>query len=294
MIEATLIWNDPRDARWDGDAAASGRATIAAADAVARADPGLTRVLGGVTAGDAETLARLGDAGALDRFDAVQVRGFPLDWSLWPVDAWPDVIAETAAAAPSHRIWAEAGAGSFGAEEVQVMGLDSTIALLDGRVDRLFWNGLFDLPRGWGVDSRHREAEGSSYYRLFYLGLVREDGSPKAALEHVLRHTPALGIAQAFAQDDARLGDAVGWLQRLGVRRISTTLPYAGSLQPGWQDWADRLMAALAPFETTLTFRLTPDPLALADDRPDTGAFADFCAEAVGRYAVNRAEALVA
>ncbi len=294
MIEAALIWNDPRDVRWNGDAAAGARATIAAADAVAHADPGLTRVLGGVAAGDAETLARLGDAGVLDRFDAVLVRGFPLDWSLWPVDAWPDVIAETAAALPNHRTWAEAGAGSFGAEEVQVMGLDSTIALLGGRVDRLFWNALFDLPRGWGADSRHREAEGSSYYRLFYLGLVREDGSAKAALEHVLRHTPALGISQAFARDDARLDDAVSWLQRLGVRRVITALSHADSLQPGWQDWADRLMAALAPFETTLTFRLTPDPLALADDRPDAGAFADFCAAAVGRYAVAKTEALVA
>ncbi len=294
MIEAALIWNDPRDVRWGGDAAASAHATIAAADAVARADPDLTRVLGGVSAGDAETLARLGDAGALDRFDAVLVRGFPLDWSLWPVDAWHDVIAETAAALPDHRIWAEAGAGSFGAEEVQVLGLDSTLALLGGRVDRLFWNALFDQPRAWGADSRHREAEGSSYYRLFYLGLVREDGSPKAALEHVLRHTPALGIAQAFAREDARLEETVRWLQRLGVGRISTTLSYADSLRPGWQDWTDRLLAALAGFETTLTFRLTPDPLALADDRPDAGAFAGFCAAAVGRHAAAKAEALVA
>ncbi len=32
-----------------------------------------------------------------------------------------------------------------------------------------------DLPRGWEATTRHKEAEGSSYYRHFHMGLLRED-----------------------------------------------------------------------------------------------------------------------
>ncbi len=52
------------------------------------------------------------------------------------------------------------------------------------------------------------------------------------------------------------------------------------------QDWADRLMATLAPFEMTRTFRPTLDPLALAEDRHGVGAFAGFRAATVDRDAV--------
>jgi hypothetical protein len=57
---------------------------------------------------------------------------------------------------------------------------------------------LYDLPRAWPATTRHREAEGSSYYRHFYMGLLREDGSPKRALDLFPRFTPVLGICQWF------------------------------------------------------------------------------------------------
>jgi beta-xylosidase len=120
---------------------------------------------------------------------------------------WPNKIAEIEAAAPNHEIWAtEVGVGSFGAEEVQVFGVNRTAELLVGRVPRIFWYSLFDLPQSWGATTRHREAEGSSYYRHFYMGLIREDGTPKLAMEHYARHAQDMGLMQWFHYHDPRLG----------------------------------------------------------------------------------------
>ena len=48
-------------------------------------------------------------------------------------------------------VWVtECGASSFGAEEIQVWGLDRTAELLIGRAPRIHWYSLFDLPRTWG------------------------------------------------------------------------------------------------------------------------------------------------
>ena len=59
----------------------------------------------------------------------------------------------------------------------------------------------------------NREAEGSSYYRHFYMGLLREDGSPKLALQDFANYTPGLGICQWFHFEDHRLDDAVRWMK---------------------------------------------------------------------------------
>jgi hypothetical protein len=68
-----------------------------------------------------------------------------------------DKIAEIEAVAPDHEIWAtEVGVGSFGAEEVQVFGVDRTAELLVGRVPRIFWYSLFDLPQRGGDDAAPR------------------------------------------------------------------------------------------------------------------------------------------
>ena len=54
---------------------------------------------------------------------------------------------------PGKELWVtEVGVGSFGAEEVQQFGLNRTAELLLGRVPRVFWYSLFDLPRDMGSD----------------------------------------------------------------------------------------------------------------------------------------------
>ncbi|TIP96984.1 MAG: beta-xylosidase, partial [Mesorhizobium sp.] len=70
-------------------------------------------------------------------------------------------------------VWvSEVGVSSFGAEEVQLWGLRRSAELLLGNAARVQWYSLYDLPREWGATTRHREAEGSSYYRHFYMGLL--------------------------------------------------------------------------------------------------------------------------
>ena len=295
MIEAAMIWNEPNnkshwDPELDPDWAIFATTVTEAAKAIHAVNPAVKRVLGGISPIDPHFINRLRGQGVLDHLDVIAVHGFPLDWNLWPIDEWPQRIAEIEAVAPDHEIWAtEVGVGSFGAEEVQVFGVNRTAELLLGRVPRLFWYSLFDLPQSWGATTRHKEAEGSSYYRHFYMGLIREDGTPKLALEHFARHTPQMGIMQWFHFEDPRLDNAVEWMRRLGVTHLRTGLSWADSYRPGWEKWFDRQMEALEEFETTVTFCFTPEHLGVAPHHTscpqDPLYFADFCARMIERYA---------
>jgi beta-xylosidase len=172
---------------------------------------------------------------------------------------------------------------------VQDFGLTRTANLLIDRVERIHWYSLFDLPRAWPATTRHREAEGSSYYRHFYMGLVREDGSPKQACRTFAAFTPALGICQWFHFEDPRLDEGVRWLRQLGVRQVRTGLSWADSLRPGADRWFDRLMSSLDGFDLTVTFCFTPESHGLKPHHTSPPraihAFANFCADMVRRYA---------
>jgi beta-xylosidase len=295
MLEAAMIWNEPNNkSHWDPELdpewSIFSTTVIEAGKAIQSVNPGVKRVLGGISPIDPHFINRLKGNGVLDQVDVVAVHGFPLDWNLWPIHEWPNKIAEIEAVAPNHQIWAtEVGVGSFGAEEVQVFGVNRTAELLVGRVPRVFWYSLFDLPQSWGATTRHREAEGSSYYRHFYMGLIREDGTPKLALEHFAKHSPGMGLMQWFHFEDPRLDDAVRWMRRLGVTHLRTGLSWADSYRPGWESWFDRQMDALAEFETTVTFCFTPESEGVVPHHTsparDPMYFADFCARMIDRYA---------
>ena len=145
------------------------------------------------------------------------------------------------------------------------------------------------MPRAWPATTRHREAEGSSYYRHFYMGLLREDGTPKRAVKHFASLTPRFGICQWFHFEDPRLEDAVAWLHRLGVRHVRTGLSWADWLRPDAERWFDRVMLALDGFDVTATFCFTPEHLGLRTHHTspprDVRQFADFCATMTRRYA---------
>jgi len=295
-----MIWNEPNNkSHWnpelDPDWSIYADTVIRAGSAIAEMNPDMTRVLGGMSPIDPNWVQRMRDHGALDQVDVVAVHGFPLDWNLWPIHAWPDKIAEIEAVVPDKPIWAtEVGVGSFGAEEVQVFGIDKTAELLLGRVPQVYWYSLFDLPQEWGAETRHREAEGSSYYRHFYMGLIREDGTPKPALEHYARYADRMGLMQWFHFEDPRLDDAVRWMKDLGVRKLRTGLSWADSFRPGALDWFDRQMEALADFEVLVTFCFTPEHLGVQAHHTscakDPQEFADFCAWMIDRYAPASAE----
>jgi beta-xylosidase len=225
----------------------------------------------------------------LDRLDAVALHGFPLDWNHWTIHEWPEKIAEIRAVTDLPLWISEVGVSSFGAEEVQDWGLKRTAELLIGRAERIHWYSLYDLPRAWPATTRHREAEGSSYYRHFYMGILREDGAPKLALKHFDGFTPELGLCQWFHFHDHRLDDAVRWLKKLGVRYLRTGLSWSDSLRPGALEWFDRQMRALEPFEVTLTFCFTPESRGVRPHHTsppkEIGEFAEFCARMTRRYA---------
>lgn len=217
------------------------------------------------------------------------MHGFPLDWNLWPIQAWPAKIDEIRTVTPLPIWVSEVGVSSFGAEEVQAWGVDRTAELLVGRTPRIHWYSLYDLPRAWPATTRHKETEGSSYYRHFDMGLLREDGTPKLAAPRFARHTPAIGICQWFHFEDHRLNDAVHWLKRLGVRYLRTGLSWADSLRPNALAWFDQQMGALSDFDVTVTYCFTPEHRGIAPHHtipPQVvEEFAEFCATMTHRYA---------
>ena len=296
MIEAVKIWNEPNNkSHWDPEIDPDWRlfaeTAIAAGQAIAAEAPGLTRVLGGISPIDPGFIRNMAGRGVLDHVDVIAVHGFPLDWNLWPIHEWPARIEEIRAVT-SLPVWVtEVGVSSFGAEEVQAWGLERTANLLIGKAPRIHWYSLYDLPRAWVATTRHREAEGSSYYRHFYMGILREDGSPKPAAEIYPRYAGEMGICQWFHFEDHRLDDAVAWLKRLGVRHLRTGLSWADSFRPNALDWFDRQMDALAGFDVTLTFCFTPEHRGIAPHHTSPPQvkeeFAEFCAAMIRRYAAQ-------
>jgi beta-xylosidase len=293
MIEAAMLWNEPNNkSHWDPevDPGWTRFAELAstAGHAIAAQAPGLTRVLGGISPIDPGFIQHLARAGVLDAVDAVAVHGFPLDWNHWPIDEWPRRLDEIHAVT-ALPVWVtEVGASSFGAEEVQRWALERTAALLTGRAPRIHWYSLYDLPRAWEATTRHKEAEGSSYYRHFHMGLLREDGTPKLALEAFAAHAASFGLCQWFHHRDHRLDEAVGWMRRLGVRTLRTGLSWADRCRPDGLAWLDRLMDSLAEFEVTVTFCFTPEHLGIRPHHtsaPRRAAdYAEFCCEMLDRY----------
>lgn len=289
-----MLWNEPNNkSHWDLELdpgwTAFADMAVRAGRAIRSVHPTLPRVLGGMSPIDPGFLRLLEAQGVLDAVDAVAVHGFPLDWNHWPIHEWPLRIAEIRAVT-TLPVWvSEVGVSSFGAEEVQAWGLARTAELLEGRAPRVHWYSLYDLPRAWPATTRHREAEGSSYYRHFHMGLLREDGTPKPAADLFPAYTPWMGICQWFHFEDHRLDDAVAWMKRLGVTYVRTGLSWADGLRPGADAWFDRMMAALADFEVTVTFCFTPESEGLAPHHTspprDPDRFADFCARMVERYA---------
>ncbi len=293
MIEAAMIWNEPNNkSHWDIDIDPDWRrfAEMArlAGDAIGGAAPGLTRVLGGISPIDPLFMANMQGQGVLDHVDAVAVHGFPLDWNHWMIDEWPAKLREIQAVTDLPLWVSEVGISTFGAEEVQEFGLRRTAGLLAGRAPRLHWYSLYDLPAAWPATTRHREAEGSSYYRHFHMGLLREDGSPKRAAKIFSEFTPLLGICQWFHFEDHRLEDTVRWLKTLGVTYLRTGLSWADSFRPDAMAWFDRQMRALEPFDITLTFCFTPEHRGLLPHHTSPPLvpeeFADFCAAMIRRY----------
>lgn len=294
MVEAVMLWNEPNNlSHWDFKIDPTWKMfadmAIAGARAIRKVNPDLKIVLGGISPIDPNFVQLMKSYGLLDEVDVVAVHGFPLDWNHWSIHEWPHKLDEIRSVT-EKPIWvSEAGASSFGAEEVQVFGLQKTAELLLPRVDRVHWYSLFDLPATWTATTRHKESEGSAYYRHYYMGLVREDGSPKSA---AFVFPEGLGICQWFHFEDHRLDLGVEWLRKLNVRHLRTGVSWADWFRPSSEAWFDRQMAALDEFDVTLTLCFTPEHLGVAPHytSPPKAVedFAEFATWAISRYAGGR------
>ncbi len=291
MVEAVMLWNEPNnlshwDFKIDPEWKMFAAMTIAAARAIRRVNPELTIALGGISPIDPHFIRLMGSHGVLDEIDLIAVHGFPLDWNHWKIQEWPKKIEEIREVTKLPVWVSEAGASSFGAEEVQLFGLQKTAELLLPIVERVHWYSLFDLPATWTATTRHKEAEGSAYYRHYYMGLVREDGTPKPAAE---RFPEGMGICQWFHFEDPRFESGLEWLRKLNVRYLRTGVSWADFFRPQAQEWFDRQMAGLEEFETTMTLCFTPEHLGLAPHYTSPPKspedFAEFAVWAVERYA---------
>jgi beta-xylosidase len=295
VVEAVVLWNEPNNlSHWnfhlDPEWRRYAEMVKMASHAIRSANADLPIVLGGVSSCDCDFLRTMANHGVMEHVDVVGVHGFPLDWNHWQIDEWPDRIAEARRVA-DKPVWVlEVGASSFGAEEVQAFGVERTLHLLRDRVERIHWYSLFDLPPTWPAETRHKEAEGSSYYRHYYLGLIKNDGTPKLAMQH-FPSDGSVGFCQWFHFEDPRLDDAVRWMKEHGVQYLRTGLSWADSFRPNAVAWFDRMMEALEPFDVSLTLCFTPAHLGLEEHHTspprDNQQFADFASWAVERYALR-------
>jgi beta-xylosidase len=73
--------------------------------------------------------------------------------------------------------------------------LDEILAVTDLPV----WIMAFTTCPRLACHNEHREAEGSSYYRHFYMGLLREGSVPKLAYRDFSHYTPDFGICRELA-----------------------------------------------------------------------------------------------
>jgi beta-xylosidase len=289
-----MFWNEPNNkSHWDFEIDPDWNKFAdmikLAADAVGSENSRLTRVLGGISPIDPSFIQNLQAKGALDKMNVVALHGFPLDWNDWTIHEWPDKIQQIRNVT-RLPIWiSEVGASSFGAEEIQEFGLKRSAELLIGKAPRIHWYSLYDLPKAWPATTRHRETEGSSYYRHFHMGLLNEDGGPKRALAHFHDYTPELGICQWFHFEDHRLDNAAAWLNRLGVKYVRTGLSWSDTCRPNYERWFDRIIKTLESFHLTITFCFTPDCEGITPHHTSAprvlANYADFCARMVRRYA---------
>ena len=293
MVEAVMFWNEPNnkshwDVQFDPEWRQFAEMVKLAATAVAAENPDVLRVLGGISPIDPGFITRMGEFGVLDQLDVVAVHGFPLDWNNWMLGSWPERLRDIQAVTDLPVWVSEVGISTFGAEEVQAFGLQRTAELLIGRAPRIHWYSLYDLPAAWPATTRHREAEGSAYYRHFHMGLLREDGTPKLALKLFDQYTPEMGMCQWFHFEDPRLDAAVKWLRELGVKHLRTGLSWADSFRPNADAWFDRQMQALEEFDVTLTFCFTPEHRGPGQHHTSppfvNEEYAEFCGRMTRRY----------
>jgi beta-xylosidase len=266
VIEAVMLWNEPNNlSHWDRsldpDWALFAEMVGVAAERLGNVAPGLTRVLGGISPIDPHFLHNVLSRGLDQVIDVVAVHGFPLDWNRWHFTEWPARLEAVRAAAGGKPVWAtEVGASSLVTQTLQAWALDAILEQITPHAERVFWYALMDLPERWEAVTRHRGGEGTAYYRHFRMGVYGADGQPKAAAARLADWAPRdVGVCEwVYWREQSRFERMLRLLAELGIRRVRTGIGWADWDRPGAIEWFDTVMAALAPFDITLTLCFTP------------------------------------
>ena len=151
MVEALVLWNEPNNlSHWnfklDPDWIRFADMVREASAVVRGVNPALPIVFGGVS----RMRLRFPSADGSPWSDGARRHR----WRSWistrlePLanHEWPAKVDE-AAEVSGKPVWVlEVGASSFGAEEVAEFGLTRTLELLRGKVNRIHWYSLLDLP----------------------------------------------------------------------------------------------------------------------------------------------------
>lgn len=291
MIEAVMLWNEPNnvshwDRELDPDWSVFAEMCRGAVEELRTASPATKIVLGGISPIDPPFIRLLQRHGLVQLLDVLAVHGFPYDWNLWPAEEWPRKVAEIRAEFDLPVWITETGVSSWASDDNMTWGLRRAAPLLLRAAERVYWYTLYDLAPEREATTRHGVAEGSSYWRHFHFGLLRADGSAKAALDHF---DPRLGICQwVHFQDEERLAGTVEWLRRLGVEKVRTGLSWAEWHLPQAERWFDRIVEAMEPFDVTVTLCFTPPSIGLREHHTspprDVREFATFARWVADRY----------
>lgn len=289
MLTSLKIWNEPNNAsHWDLELDPG---WVRFSEMLGHGIAGIRRhsdvpvVLGGMSPIDRRFLRVLEGRGALEGVDVLAVHGFPMDWNLWPMEEWPEQIAGVREEF-GRPVWVtETGVSSFASGSKAAWGMRRMKEVLAG--EKVYWYTLLDLEPDVEATTRHKQAEGSGYWRHFHFGLLTHDGSPKPMLDE---YDASLGICQWFQfQDKRSLELAVRWMERLGVREVRTGLSWAESHIPGAWEWFDTLMSALEPFDVCATLCFTPPSIGVREHHTSPPRrledFGDFAATVAERYA---------
>ena len=205
MVEAVMIWNEPNNkSHWDfeidPDWRVFAKMVNAATDSIKKVNPKPALCARRYLSDRSELHTNPGAAGCPQSRRCHRGSWIPVGLESLDNSRMAGQAGGNSSGNEACRLWvSEVGVSTFGAEEVQEFGVQKTAELLTGQLDRIHWYSLYDLPRAWPATTRHREAEGSSYYRHFYMGLLREDGSPKLAYKQFSKvHARRLGSASGF------------------------------------------------------------------------------------------------
>ena len=233
MVEAVMLWNEPNnlshwDFKLDPDWKRFAEMVLCAAKAIRGVNPELKLALGGISPIDPNFVKLLDSYGVIDAIDVVAVHGFPLDWNHWNIHEWPRKIDEIRAVARGKAVWvSEAGASSFGAEEVQIFGLlqNRRAAAAAGRARALVQPLRFAVD----LDGDHppSRSRGQRLLPALLHGADPRGWQRQARRRAVSRR--AWESANGFTSKIRGWTPAVEWLRKLGVRHLRTGI--------SWADW---------------------------------------------------------